>query len=57
MNHFPITPIRAKYADETTKGVNIDEALKAQADAIATLQETGAKMYNTATSIIKISRT
>ena len=46
MNHFPITPIRAKYADETTKGINIDEALKAQADAIAALQAGTAKVYD-----------
>ena len=40
MNELPIMPIRAKYADETTKGVNIDEAIESIIDDVDTLETT-----------------
>ena len=39
MNELPIMPIRAKYADETTKGVNIDSALEEAAGDTSALEE------------------
>ena len=47
MNEFPITPIRAKYADETTKGVNIDEALEGAAGDIDTVEGRVETLENT----------
>ena len=40
MNELPVMPIRAKYADETTKGVNIDTALETSATDITALETT-----------------
>ena len=39
MNELPVMPIRVKYADETTKGVNIDSALETAAGDTSALDE------------------